>query len=151
MWQPTGGRLSLVEKRLNDGMLNQMPIFLHYSNEEGIRKIVSEMQITDVRRNETRPGSKVGIYLCPSHHTFNQENVWTLLFLGNDRYKDRGGHVVIFAWNPPSAPIDQPVTSGSWARELIYQGGSVTFTHNDLIYSGPNPFLDVFTTENPNL
>ena len=63
----------------------------------------------------------------------------------------RGDHVVVFAWNPPSKPIDQPVTSGSWARELIYQGGSVNFTREDLIYCGPNPFLNVFETENPNI
>ena len=151
MWKPTGGRLQLLEQRLNDGMLNDKPIYIHYSTEDGINKIVKDLEITDVRRNETRPGSSVGIYLCPGHHTFNPENVWMLLFLGNELYRDRGDHVVVFAWNAPSKPIDQPVTSGSWARELIYQGGSVNFTKEDLLYCGPNPFLNVFETENPNI
>lgn len=151
MWKPTGGKLQVLESRLNAGLHNGKSIYIHYSNEEGIRKIVEALEITDVRRNETRPGSSVGIYLCPGHHTFNPDNVVTLLFLGNERYQDRGDSAVVFAWNPPSAPLDQPVTSGSWVRELIYQGGSVTFTVNDLLYSGPNPFVDVFTTENPNL
>lgn len=86
----------------------------------------------------------------PRHtHTFNQDNVFNLLFLGNERYKDRGTHCIVFAWRPAGELVDQAVTAGSFARELIYLGGSVSYRSNDLLYCGPNPFLNIFETESP--
>lgn len=69
MWQPTGGKLQRLEKALNTGIHNGLSIFIHYSSEAGIRSIVQAKAITDVNRNATRPGSAVGIYLCPGTHT----------------------------------------------------------------------------------
>jgi hypothetical protein len=145
MWRPTGGRFQILETALNRGDVNQKNIYLHFSNEDGIRNIVKNMSINDKRRNETRAGSAKGIYLASSTHTLNAENVWILLFLGNEMYKDRGSWVVIFGFTPTAELKSQPVTEGSWARELIYMGADVTFSQADLLYSGPNPFINIFT------
>ena len=102
-WLPTEGREADLDFALNKGLYNGKRIFIHYSNQEGITAIINAgLKISDVRRNETRNGSSAGIYLCPSTHTFNPDNVFNLLFLGNDRYHDRGDWVIVFAWTPPS-------------------------------------------------
>jgi hypothetical protein len=145
MWKPTGGKIQNLESALNRGDVNGKSIYLHFSNEDGIRNIVKNMSINDKRRNETRVGSAKGIYLASSTHTLSAENVWILLFLGNEMYKDRGSWVVIFGFTPTAELKSQPVTQGSWARELIYMGADVTFSQADLLYSGPNPLVDVFT------
>lgn len=145
MWKPTGGRFQAFEKSLNQGTVNGKNIYMHFSDENGIRNIVSAMSINDKRRNETRVGSAKGIYLTSLTHTLNPENVWVLLFLGNEIYKDRGSWVVAFGFTPTAELKQQPVTQGSWAQELIYMGASVTFSQADLVYSGPNPFVNIFS------
>lgn len=144
-WKPTDGKFQNLERVLNAGMHAGKPVYLHYTDEAGCAEIMRNCTISDARRNETREGSASGIYLCPSSHALNQENVLTLLFLGNERYRSRGTHVVVFAFQAGGHLIEQPVTHGSWAKELIYTGGNVAFTLGDLVYAGRNPFVDVFS------
>lgn len=145
-WKPTGGKFQNLERVLNEGTHAGKPVYLHYTDDAGCARIVENCVISDARRNETRENSAKGIYLCPSSHTFNQDNVLNLLFLGNERYRSRGSHVVVFAFWANGHLIEQPVTHNSWAKEIIYNGGDVNFTIGDLVYAGRNPFVDWFST-----
>lgn len=144
-WKPTGGKYQHLEKVLNAGTHAGKPAYLHYTDELGLSNIMSSYTISDVRRYETRQGSRQGIFLCPSTHAFNQVNVLSLLFLGNAQYRSRGSHVVVFGFLTNGYTTEQAVTHGSWVREIIYTGGNVSFTLGDLVYAGRNPFLDYFS------
>jgi hypothetical protein len=148
-WRPTKGKKGFVDNVVNWGSLQGRTIYLHYTDYEGFINIITNNKLTDKRRNETRVGSKEGIYLCPSNHTFSPENAVTLLFFGNEFYKSRGDYVVVFGHTPLDV-VDQPVTSGSRVRELIYQGGDIVIESGFIVYAGVNPFQDVFSdTEHP--
>jgi hypothetical protein len=93
-------------------------------------------------RNETRAGSKGGIYVNPPGQQFNGENVENLLFLGNERYVGRGDYMVIFSSDQVPQNLG-PITSGSPFIEMKMPK-DIILTPSNVLYMGPNKFPDYF-------
>ena len=127
---------------LDSGMYNGKPVYIHYTDKAGLEAITQQRRISDSLRNETRAGSKGGIYVNPPGQQFNGENVESLLFLGNERYAGRGNYMVIFS----SDQIPQnlgPITSGSPFVEMKMPK-DINLTPSNILYVGPNTFPNYF-------
>lgn len=127
---------------LDSGMYNGKPVYIHYTDKAGLEAITRQRRISDTLRNETRAGSKGGIYVNPPGQQFNGENVESLLFLGNERYVGRGNYMVIFS----SDQIPQnlgPITSGSPFVEMKMPK-DINLTPSNILYMGPNTFPNYF-------
>lgn len=136
-WHPTGGAAPQLEQALNAGER----VFFHFTDATGFARISEAGVINDLRREETRKGSKGGVYIAPGNQTFNSEEAWMNLFLGQEMYAERGGYVFAFVLADMSNVSEgKPLTTGSPFKEVIHSG-DIDFTANRLVYSGPNPFI----------
>ncbi|WP_338849700.1 hypothetical protein V8J88_11635 [Massilia sp. W12] len=135
-WKPTGGRDSLLDTRLNAGIWNGKPIYIHVTSAAGYAAINGAMRI-----NATRPGGKNGIYLNPVSQCFSPNDAFTLLFFENELYRDSASHCLVFAFNDHAHVEDNPISHGSWVREVIYRN-DITFSDITILYRGPNIFED---------
>lgn len=150
-WQPTGGNLVFLEDRLRKGTYNGKPLYLHYTDESTWLSILKDLTLHDFRRNETRPQSKRGIYLCPPDVTLCRDQAWNFLFIGNPRYRNRGDYVIIFSFESDAPMIEQPTTHAGWMTEIIYERRELTFEQRDFFWAHRNPFIDVFSQDHPKL
>ncbi|WP_232964778.1 MULTISPECIES: hypothetical protein [Pseudomonas] len=127
---------------LDSGFHNGQPVYIHYTSKEGAEAIARAQGINDLTRNETRAGSKGGVYVNPPGQQLNSENVETLLFLGNERYAGRGEYKVIFSTDQVPRELG-PVTAGSSIIELKMDK-EIKLTPSNFLYLGPNKFPDYF-------
>lgn len=127
---------------LDSGTYNGKPVYIHYTDKAGLEAITRQQRISDVLRNETRAGSKGGIYVNPPGQQFNGENVENLLFLGNERYVGRGDYMVIFSSDQVPQNLG-PITSGSPFIEMKMPK-DIILTPSNVLYMGPNKFPDYF-------
>ncbi len=127
---------------VDSGFHNGQPVYIHYTSKEGAEAIARAQGINDLARNETRAGSKGGVYVNPPGQQLNSENVETLLFLGNERYAGRGEYKVIFSTDQVPRDLG-PVTAGSSIVELKMDK-EIKLTSSNFLYLGPNQFPDYF-------
>lgn len=130
------------QSTLDSGTYNGKPVYIHYTDKAGLEAITRQQRISDVLRNETRAGSKGGIYVNPPGQQFNGENVENLLFLGNERYVGRGDYMVIFSSDQVPQNLG-PITSGSPFIEMKMPK-DIILTPSNVLYMGPNKFPDYF-------
>ncbi|PMW95483.1 hypothetical protein C1X59_26355 [Pseudomonas sp. FW215-R2] len=142
-WKPTGGRDTLVDVRLNTGIFNGRPIYIHMTSLLGYTAINNASQIS-CAPNTARRGqaAKQGIYLNPSTQPFSPEEAHTLLFFDEPRYAQSATHCFIFAFRDAVVVEDFPISQYSWVREIIYRG-DINFRDIDLLYRGPNQFVSL--------
>lgn len=135
-WKPTGNRDSLLNTRLNAGSWNGRPIYIHLTSAAGYAAINLSKRI-----NATRTGGKNGIYLSPSYQCFSPADAFTLLFFENALYQNNASHCLVFSFNFEADVEDNPISSGSWVREIIYRR-DITFPEITILYRGANIFVD---------
>lgn len=144
-WRPTGGKNGLLEKRLNLGHWNGNPIYIHFTSHAGLTSISSAGVINATPKQERRGGAaKNGVYLNPAKQTFGTADAWTLLFFENETYRNSAERCIVFSFL--TQPADSffktgPISSSSWVEEIVYLK-SITFKEIDILYRGPNPFVE---------
>lgn len=152
-WRPTGGKDSLLEARLNTGMWNGKPIYIHVTSHDGFHGINDQGKINATPKTARRgEAAKNGIYLNPVIQTFCPREALTLLFFDNETYRLSATHVFVFAFvNQPGGSFfkENPLTEGSWVKEIIYLD-HIGFKDIDILYRGPNPFVEIRHQNYPN-
>lgn len=138
-------------KHLDNGMLNSMPIYMHFTNIEGIDAIIRSKKITGSRANQYRAGANAEVYLNPASQWFSPTQVWENLLLARPEYKNRGEYVAVFALKTDFDLTPKKVSSYSDYLEIGFDG-QITFTKSGtddwpvkhgqakLLYIGPNMF-----------
>jgi hypothetical protein len=147
-WRPTGGKDSLLEVRLRLGTWNGKPIYIHFTSLAGLNGINQGGVITATPKQDRRGGkAKNGVYLNPVSQTFGPKDAWVLLFFMNATYLNSANYCFVFAFleQPGGSCFKSgPITDGSWVQEVIYND-HIKFSDIDILYRGPNPFVDHLT------
>ncbi|MBV7544833.1 RHS repeat protein [Pseudomonas sp. PDM26] len=128
---------------LDSGIHNGQPVYIHYTSALGAEAISREKSINDRARGEKRAGSKGGVYVNPPGQQFNNENVESLLFLGNERYKGSGDYMVIFSTDQVPEDLGS-ITQGSPFIELKMHK-EIQLTPFNFLFLGMNIFPDYFS------
>jgi len=144
-WRPTGGKNSLLDKRLNAGLWNEKPIYIHVTSHEGLDGInlagvIKATPKTDRRGN----AAKNGVYLSPSNQAFGKLEAFILLFFCNETYRYSADRCIVFSFltQPGESFFKQgKITSDSSVEEIVYLKG-IAFNEIDILYRGPNPFVE---------
>ncbi|MFT8245065.1 hypothetical protein [Roseomonas sp. BN140053] len=152
-WRPTGGKDSILEMRLNAGLWNGNPIYIHVTSHEGLAGINKAGLIAKTPKKDRRGNAaKAGIYLNPSLQAFGPADALTLLFFDNETYRASATNCIVFSFlNQPGASWfkDGFITEGSWVKEIIYLD-DIPFKNIDILYRGPNPFVELRHQNHPN-
>jgi hypothetical protein len=140
VWKPTCGKDNVLDDRLNRGLWNGKPIYIHFTSQGGHDAINNDRKMT-ATPNTTRRGqaAKYGIYLNPSTQTFSPDDAHTLLFFAEERYRDSSTHCFVFAFHDLVNVEQAPISHGSWVQEVIYRH-DIAFSEIDILYRGPNRF-----------
>lgn len=142
-WRPTGGKDSLVDVRLNSGIFNGQPIYIHMTSAAGYAAINANSLISSVPNGARRgQAAKTGVYLNPSTQPFSPSEAHTLLFFEEARYAASATHCFMFAFREHKVVEEYPVSHGSWVKEIIYRA-DIPFSDMDLLYRGPNLFVSL--------
>ena len=148
-WRPTGGKDNILDDRLNQGLWNSKPIYIHITSQEGFDGIKLAAKINATPKTDRRGmAAKNGIYINPSTQAFCPTEAWTLLFFEEPKYRYSSTHCFVFAFNKEIVVREGAISEGSWVKEVIYED-SITFKEIDILYSGPNPFVKLALQNHP--
>jgi hypothetical protein len=152
-WRPTGGKDSLLELRLNAGLWNGKPIYIHVTSHDGLAGINQQGKINATPKKARRgEAAKDGIYLNPVLQTFGPKDAFTLLFFETETYRHSATNCIVFAFlkQPGESWFkSNPISDGNWVQEIIYLQ-HIHFREIDILYSGPNPFVEIRHQNHPN-
>ena len=139
----TGGKDRILDDRLDRGLWNDKPIYIHFTSAAGYDGINLARTINATPKQDRRGGrARNGVYLNPSTQAFGPQDAFTLLFFDSEAYRLSALYAFVFAFHATVAVEDDAISSGSWVREIIYRGGDIGFSDVDILYRGPNPFVD---------
>lgn len=145
-WRPTGGKNGLLEGRLNAGLWNGRPIYIHFTSHGGYDGINLAGKLNATPKTDRRGmAAKDGIYLNPVLQTFSPLEAFMLLFFETEKYRSSATHCFVFSFlsQPGSSFFKEgAIAEGSWVREIIY-GTHISFKEIDILYRGPNPFVAI--------
>lgn len=152
-WRPTGGKDSLLDIRLNAGMWNSKPIYIHITSHAGHAGIDSAGRIDATPKTDRRgQAAKNGVYLNPVHQAFCPSEAFTLLFFEVEKYRNSSTHCFVFSFlKQPGESFfkEDAISSDNWVREVIYLD-NISYSQVDILYKGPNPFVALRHQNHPN-
>lgn len=134
-----------INMHINNGLFNGETIYIHYTSEEGL-KAIKEAKKISANPNRERRGinAKTGVYLTFAKDAMNNDNAFSLLFLGQKKYESSAMYCIVFVFVFNCFILRElrsgPVTSGSYVEEVI-SPYDIPFTHINIIYDGNNPFF----------